>query len=58
MSLLQTELKDVCIFDPENRDEEQNQIEIRHKGSGLVGAGDLHVSINGPTTEPDAKKIS
>lgn len=43
-----------AFFDLENRDEEQNQIDIRRKRSGVVGAGDLHVSINGPTAEPDA----
>ena len=48
----------MCLFDLENRDEEQNQIDIRRKGSRLVGAGDLHVSINGPTAKPDAEKIS
>jgi hypothetical protein len=58
MRPLQTELKSRLHFDPENSDEEQNHIEIRHKGSGLVGAGDLHVSINGPTAEPDTEKIS
>ena len=58
MRPLQTELKRRLHFDPENSDEEQNQIDIHGEGSGLVGAGDLHVSINGPTAEPDAEKIS
>jgi len=49
---------EACLFDLENRDEEQNQIDVRRKGSGLVGAGHLHVSVNGSTAEPDAKKIS